>query len=348
MKKFSVLIIVCAIILTIALVAYNQTMAKSIIAKTNHEIYSEILDKSDLSFKDKAIAFTPFEKYIEDGKEKEYIENIIASSDMIEGYISPSAVYYVTTPVYGGNAYISSKEFFDNCLKEVDTRSFNFAPLEENQITVVLGNAYKDRYKVGESIAVRIKGQEDITLKAKITDILDNNSYDPVNQIQTYYGIYVGDLSAIVGEECRKESEDRVYSILYSGKMEDVKVYLSQYGFADDSFNYFYDVESFVSMYDNSYKFFCPVGVACAFCMAAAFVLYASVIFFNLKKSDSDIFKKTILSLVFTVLIAVIYIAISFGKIAIPSAVLSLIPYIFTLAILIGICIAGNFKKEKE
>lgn len=348
MKKFSVLIIVCAIILTVALAAYNQTVTKVIVADDNYSFYSDILDKSNTDFQNKAVAFTPFEVKITDGDEKAYMDNIIASSDKLEGYISPSAVYYVTTPVSGGNAYITDENFFEYCLKGVNDEGFNYAPSSAEDITVVLGSAYKDRFKAGGNISIRIKGEEEtFTINAKITDILQNNSFDPVNQIFTNYGVYVGDLTVVVGKECAQESKDRVYSVLYSGELKDVKAALSDYGFADDSFNYFSDAEILVSSYDTASSYSKPIAVACALCMAAAFAVYASVILFNLKKSDDKVFQKTVTSLVVTVLIAVVYIAIGFGKLAIPSAILTLIPYILTLAILVGICIAGSFKKER-
>ncbi len=348
MKKFSVLIIVCAIILTVALAAYNQTVTKVIVAEDNYSLYRDILDKSNTDFKNKAVAFTPFEVKITDGDEKAYMDDIIASSDKLEGYISPSAVYYVTTPVSGGNAYITDENFFEYCLKGVNAEGFNYAPSSAEDITVVLGSAYKDAFKAGGNISIRIRGEEEtFTLNAKITDILDNSSFDPVNQTFTDYGVYVGDLAAIVGEEPRHDSEDRVYSVLYTGDIKDAKAALFDYGFADDSFNYFSDAEILLSSYDTTSSYAKPIAVACALCMAAAFAVYASAILFNLKKSDDKVFQKTITSVVVTVLIAVVYIAISFGKIAIPSAILTLIPYIFTLAILVGICIAGSFKKER-
>lgn len=346
MKKFSVLIVACAIILTVALVAYNQTVTKVVVAEENYSFYSGILENSNTDFNNKAVAFTPFEVKITDGGEKAYMDSVAAASDKIEGYISPSALYYVTTPVSGGNAYITDKNFFEYCLKGVNSDGFNYAPASAEEITVVLGSAYKDTFTAGGNISIRIRGEEEtFTLNAKITDILQNNSFDPVNQVFTNYGVYVGDLTAIVGEESAHESKDRVYSVLYSGELKDVKAAISDYGFADDSFNYFSDVEILLSSYDTTSSYAKPIAVACALCMAAAFAVYACAIFFNLKKSDEKVFQKTIASLVFTVIIAVIYIAIGFGKIAIPSVILTLIPYIFTLAILVGICIAGSFKK---
>lgn len=348
MKKFSVLIIVCAIILTVALLAYNRAVSETVVAEENYSLYSEILENSNTDFKNKAIAFTPFTAKITDGDEKAYVDSLMASSDKIQGCLAPSALYYVSTPVSGGNAYVAQDGFFENCFKDIDSEGFNYAPVSADEVTVVLGSAYKDNFKSGGKISLRIRGEDEtFTVNAEITDIMEADSFDPVNQIVTSYGVYVGDLTAVVGDEARHDSQERVYTVIYSGDVKDVVSVLSDYGFADSSFNYYLNPETAAASYKTMSDYSRPFAVASALCMAAAFGVFACAVFFNLKKSDSQIFSKTVASLIFTVIVAVIYVAISFGKIAIPSVILTLVPYIFMLAVLTGICIAGSFKKEK-